>query len=203
MFLNINLVGNVDPDARSFVMQSIRVHGFRANVTHSSKDTSLCETPTILLLDKHCKACERKPVLYLHSKGVAHPNSTYRTYWRWHMQCYLIRQLDVALMHLNNHSWVAASPRNGNWPSPHAAGNYFLTWSTFIKSLPPFTYYRDKMFWNLPNMPSGFRIRHADEMWLGIAGHHGYPMAPETHEPWDPKWWRSSPEIIRLVTKHH
>jgi hypothetical protein len=201
--IHINLTGRIEDRQRVFAMQIGRLLKCPVQVQNTCHDTALCETPTIDLMDKFARKCpSREYILYLHSKGVAHPNSLYRTLWRWHMNYYLIDNLPAAQASLCQRTpWAASAARNENLPCPHAAGNYFLTTASFLQSLPPFMHYRDELYRKMPKVPDFFETRHADEMWLGSTYCHGSQLAPLTHEPWKIPFWSSNPELVREMIR--
>jgi hypothetical protein len=177
---------------------------FQATVHMHKAMLCMCEAPTIKALQQLAEnRSGPTSVLYLHTKGVAHPGSLYRTLWRWHMNHFLVRQLPTAIKLAHNNKWIAASARNVNDPMPHAAGNYFLVRYDHLRRLPPFETFRNAFFQRLKIDLPHLALRHADEMWLGSTGCHGFGLTPSTDEPWQERWWMSQPELTRKLMLNH
>lgn len=195
----INLTNYPNHESYLFAQQLLRASGLPGYVQVTSVSHTECESPTIRLMDADCRNLHPElPILYLHGKGVAHPNSFYRTMWRYYMNNRLLRRLPEAYEKLNNGAnWVAAVARNGNEPCPHAAGNYFLTTANFLAHLPRFDHYAKEIYPRLPKLPRFFLPRHADEMWLGSTYVTGEDFADEGDRPWDPSWWKANPLAYR------
>jgi hypothetical protein len=181
---------------KAFFPQQAIVHKLNAML-------SMCEAPTITVLAALAKARQEGSVLYLHTKGVSRPGSLYRTFWRWHMNHFLLSRLPTALEKLQSHPWIAASARNVNDPMPHAAGNYFLTTYDYLHTLPDFSFFRNAFLLRTKTDLSHLALRHADEMWLGSTGCHGLGLTPSTDEPWQERWWMSQPELTRKLMLNH
>jgi hypothetical protein len=175
---------------------------YRVNIYQHHHMLSMCEAPTIAAL--HQFASDRVgPVLYMHTKGVAHPGSLHRILWRWHMNHFLVQNLPNAVYLLNKHPWIAASARNCYDPMPHAAGNYFLTTYAYLRSLPSFWSFRANFLQRTKDDLRHLALRHADEMWLGSTGCFGHGLTPSTDEPWLERWWMSQPELTRKLMQNH
>ncbi len=186
-------ISNTDgsPQAHSFVAAVCKAAKIPYMVDVTTRDHFSCETPAILALERFARHPQRHgPLFYLHAKGVAHPDSEYRTLWRWYMNFYSFNDFATNIELLSETSWVA--PKISTVPFPHSAGNYFFTTCEFIKTLPDFTTFR-REFGLAP--PCNMQLRHADEMWLGSTNVAGTELTPvPSDRPYDPTWWRNHPD---------
>jgi hypothetical protein len=191
---------NASADRCLAIMQVLKAFELRGDVTQHFVSHDMCEKPTIIRLNVWARENDG-PVLYLHAKGVSQPEDRLRTYWRWHMNCYLLGALYLAVKLLSRHAWIGSTARNGSWPYPHAPGNYFLTTGTHLRGLPDFLTFRNLVWPEVLKQHPHLSMRHADEMWLGSTHVPGFGMAGD-HEVWQPSFWSSHPEILRYTIKH-
>ena len=72
--------------------------------------------------------------LYIHSKGITHPNKTNVVDWRDVMEYYLIAKHDICIDDLN-HKDVAGIYYTTS-PSPHFSGNFWWSTADYFLKLP-------------------------------------------------------------------
>lgn len=182
----------------SWIAQCARINDLSVHIEAAERTCERCETPAILILEAIAKKLDGY-ILYLHGKGVAHPNSLYRTLWRYHMNTYCLRKVGNLWHGLPpNVPWLGAVASDS--PVPHSCGNYFLADAAHLRSLPDFMTYRATFFNDAT--PKWFELRHADEMWLGSTKVRGVQLGPIGHQPQEPSWWASRPDIQRYVIQH-
>jgi len=120
----------------------------------------LCEFPTLEALRAAAKASPDTYYLYLHTKGVATPDSPCIDDWRRYMTYFLVERWKDCVKALEDHDTVGVDWRTDY--SPHYSGNFWWARGDYLAKLKP-----------PREIPVVITERHKCEFWIGTGeGRH-------------------------------
>jgi len=102
-------------------------------INNYSKNTFLFELPTIELMNIFSKLYPNVKVLYLHTKGITHSNSSNVADWRRLMTYFLIEKSNICIEKLNSYDAVGCNYQNK--PFKHFSGNFWWANTNYLKTL--------------------------------------------------------------------
>lgn len=111
------------------------VQNIGLSVIYHSPNIKEYETPTLKqLYDFSLLDQNDSPILYFHTKGVSKPQDNVKTYWRWLMMDYVVKNWEQNIIHLHDYhgvgvTWYKKARR------PHFCGNFWISKTSWIKTL--------------------------------------------------------------------
>ena len=111
----------------------------RVTAVRVNADKRDYEMPTLIRLKEFCdQSTEETYVLYIHHKGVTHPDNPCVSDWRTLMTFFMIDNWKMAIKFLNDgYDTVGVNYRQN--PNPHYSGNFWWTKSSYVKRLQELT----------------------------------------------------------------
>ena len=157
--------------------------GINLSVIYQSTNFREYEHPTLLAIWEHATQEQDSAILYLHTKGVSHPNDACKRQWRRVMQRYLIADWRQNHMALAEYDFVGA-----NWQDsasfPHYQGNFWMARCDWIAHLQNPAIYRAQNR-HIVFAGQAWDRMHA-ELWLGSRPwHHLKSLVCVGHQ-----WWK-------------